>query len=274
MNIKLTAQPATDGAGVKIQRVMPRDFSLLDPFLMIDEIRSSDAADYMAGFPEHPHRGFETITYMIEGALEHRDSLGNSGVVESGGVQWMTAGRGLIHEEMPKLREGQFHGFQVWLNLPADEKMQPGVYRDLSADQIPQLTTEGYRAQVLAGRFVSADQEVVQGPINQARTDPHWFDVALQGTLSLTLNADLNAWVYVCEGELEVQSESINRLNAHEMMRLDGVNLVFKSDSARIQIFAGRPLGEPVVQHGPFVMNTAEQINQAIRDFTQGRLVG
>ena len=270
---RIAARPASDGAGVKIKRVVPSGkFSQLDPFLMLDEIRSDDASDYAAGFPSHPHRGFETITYMRQGILEHQDHMGNVGVIQSGGAQWMTAGKGVIHSEMPLQKEGAFHGFQLWLNLPAAEKLRPAEYHDLTPDTIPRVATGKHVVAVLGGRF-RLDNDVITGPIGDRKTDPHLWDIELNDNepLSLQLDTDLQPMLYLYEGEATVNGEAL----LQDMLIQLRPNIALQlqtATNARMLLLAGKPLQEPVVQYGPFVMNTREQIEQAIQEYQLGTL--
>lgn len=270
---RIPARPASDGAGVKIRRIVPtRGFAQLDPFLMLDEIRSDDANDYAAGFPSHPHRGFETITYMRQGILEHQDHMGNRGVIESGGAQWMTAGRGVIHSEMPLQKEGAMHGFQLWLNLPAAEKMRPAEYRDLATDNIPRILQGRHRVAVLAGRFRLND-DLITGPIGDRKTDPHLWDIELDGDTPLPLQLDngLQPLLFLYEGIADVNGEPLTP-GALNILQPDIALQLSASTQARILLLAGKPLREPVVQYGPFVMNTREQIERAIQDYQLGTL--
>lgn len=270
---RIPARPASDGAGVKIRRIVPtRGFAQFDPFLMLDEIRSDDANDYAAGFPSHPHRGFETITYMRQGILEHQDHMGNRGVIESGGAQWMTAGRGVIHSEMPLQKEGAMHGFQLWLNLPAAEKMRPAEYRDLATDNIPRILQGRHRVAVLAGRFQLND-DLITGPIGDRKTDPHLWDIELDGDTPLPLQLDngLQPLLFLYEGIADVNGEPLTP-GALNILQPDIALQLSASTQARILLLAGKPLREPVVQYGPFVMNTREQIERAIQDYQLGTL--
>ncbi|HEX7036314.1 MAG TPA: pirin family protein [Pseudomonadales bacterium] len=271
----ITAEATSDGAGVRLRRSLGQTPSArLDPFLMLDEFASDDPDDYIAGFPDHPHRGFETVTYMLEGRMLHQDHLGNRGRLQSGGAQWMTAGRGIIHSEMPEQRDGRLHGFQLWINLPAKEKLKPAGYRDVAPDEIPELEVPGqFRARVLAGRL-EAGGRTVEGPIRGVSTAPCFFDVALaaDGRFEQPLPADRNAFLYVFEGtarigEQEVPSHRAALLSAGEAVAVHAVE-----GPARFLLLAARPLGEPVVQYGPFVMNTREEIEQALEDYRTGRL--
>ncbi|NLO79773.1 MAG: pirin family protein [Xanthomonadaceae bacterium] len=267
----LVGQRASDGAGVRLTRVLHPQRPL-DPFLMLDEFNSDQADDYIAGFPPHPHRGFETVTYMIEGKMLHEDHLGNRGLLTSGAVQWMTAGRGIIHSEMPQQEEGRMRGFQLWINLPAAEKMKPPAYQDIAPEQIPVVALDGGRVKVIAGRFPHQDR-VVTGPVRGVTTDPLYLDVQLAAgkRLDVPTPADYTALVYVFEGELMVADQAVRqgqlaRLGPGAFICLQG------SDGAgRALVLAARPIGEPIAQYGPFVMNTMAEVEQAIRDYQNGR---
>jgi hypothetical protein len=277
----VTGQPTTDGAGVKLTRVLTQDLQQrLDPFLMLDNFASNDPKDWNAGFPEHPHRGFETVTYMIAGRMRHRDSAGHEGLLQNGGVQWMTAGRGLVHSEMPEQQEGMMEGFQLWLNLPAKDKMRDPWYRDIPSSEIPQFTTgDGVLVRVIAGHSHGVD-----GAMQRDRTEPLYLDLHFppQGaSFSQPLPAGHNAFVYVYRGRLEVvgASGSPTPVPVRSMALLgnegDGVTLraaAASPEPARALLVAGQPLREPIAQYGPFVMNTREQLVQAVDDFRNGRL--
>jgi len=263
----------TDGAGVNLTRVLTQDLQRrLDPFLMLDEFRSDDPNDYIAGFPEHPHRGFETVTYMLAGRMRHRDSTGSEGVMGPGGVQWMTTGRGILHSELPEQEEGLMHGFQLWLNLPARDKLVPPRYQDVPAEQIPEVPLPGdSRVKVIAGQFGE-----VTGPVQRQATRPVYLDVRLGAGQSLfvPLPASHNAFVYVYEGSVELggrhQTVPGQRL-AVLSNKPDAQGVRLASDSgASLLVLAGQPLNEPIAQWGPFVMNSAEEIEAAIRDFREG----
>jgi redox-sensitive bicupin YhaK (pirin superfamily) len=263
----IKSMPASDGAGVKLRRSLGQSqFARLDPFLMLDEFSSDDAADYIAGFPAHPHRGFETVTYILDGHMLHEDHLGNKGNLKSGGVQWMTAGRGIIHSEMPQQDRGRMRGFQLWINLPAKDKMKPASYRDLAASDIPEVALEaGGKVRVIAGRYGNAD-----APVKPGATDATYFDVHLAAGATFTHQVPdgYNAFAYVYEGELEGIAE-----HSAAVFTQDGdVQVKAGPKGARFLLLAGRPLNEPVVQYGPFVMNTREEIEQAIRDYQAGTL--
>ncbi|MFD2113440.1 pirin family protein [Thiorhodococcus fuscus] len=274
----LTAAPASDGGGVSLYRIMgPDGMRGLDPFLMLDDFGSDSAEDYIAGFPPHPHRGFETVTYMLEGRMLHEDHLGNRGVLASGGVQWMTAGRGVIHSEMPQQESGRMHGFQLWLNLPASEKMRDPAYRNLTVDAIPQAIVEdGIQVKVIAGDFEHGDTRFA-GPARGIATDPLYLDLSLPASarLEVPIRPGHRALVYLIEGEILLDERTlVRRQMAVFDMDGEGIALSAGPDGARALVLAARPLGEPIVHHGPFVMNTREQIREAIRDYESGRLTG
>jgi redox-sensitive bicupin YhaK (pirin superfamily) len=266
--------PTSDGAGVKLTRVIgqPR-LDALDPFLLLDEFGTDRAEDYIGGFPSHPHRGFETVTYMLDGRMRHKDNHGHEGVLVPGSVQWMTAGRGIVHSEMPEQEHGRMRGFQLWLNLPARDKMSEPRYQEFGPEEIPRVTPEvGVVVKVIAGRVGSA-----VGPIVQHATEPVYLDVALDAgaTWAHALPEDHTAFVYVYEGELRVGSgvngatvaaPELAVLGAGREVRLEG-----RAAQSRAIVVAGRPLREPVARHGPFVMNTREELVQAFADFQGGR---
>ncbi len=280
----LPAQQVSDGAGVKIRRSIGLQPQWrLDPFLMLDCFGSDQAADYIAGFPPHPHRGFETVTYMLDGHMLHEDHLGNKGHLKSGGVQWMTAGRGIIHSEMPQQESGLMRGFQLWLNLPAAEKMQEPAYLDLEPGQIPQVALQSPAGaslgliKVIAGTLNADGLPVVTGPIHAASTAPLYLDLQLSAaqTLAFAVPAGHNALIYPYEGELAVvNGEKSSRVPLHHAAVLtDGERLQLQATGpVRAIVLAGKPLREPVVQYGPFVMNSKEEIEQALRDYQAGRL--
>jgi quercetin 2,3-dioxygenase len=270
--------PASDGAGVKLRRSLgSRQHLRVDPFLMLDEFFSDDPNDYLAGFPAHPHRGFETVTYMLDGHMQHQDHLGNRGDLSPGSVQWMTAGRGIIHSEMPQQSEGRMRGFQLWINLPGKEKMKPASYRDIPPEQIPEVALpNGVRVKVIAGAF-EAEGVRTLGPVQGVTTDPVYFDVALPANaeLSLPLAPDYNAFVYPYEGDLKVgpneKSAPLRTRDAGVLSRGDRFHAAAGDAGARFLLLAAKPIGEPIVQYGPFVMNTREEIEQALQDFQSGR---
>ena len=269
----LAGQPTSDGAGVKLTRVLTQSLQRrLDPFLMLDAFGTDNPDDYIAGFPDHPHRGFETVTYMIAGRMRHRDSAGNEGLLTNGGVQWMTAGRGVIHSELPEQEEGRMEGFQLWLNLPARDKMIPAWYRDFPAEGIPELRTGGVVARVIAG-----ESHGVAGAMRRDATQPLYLDLLLEpgARFGQRLPEGHNAFVYVYRGAVDVAGTAVP---AQRMALLentpgsDGVVLQAGDGPARALLIAGRPLGEPIAQYGPFVMNTEAELRQAVRDYQTGRL--
>ena len=274
----LQARMASDGAGVKLMRVFGgNNLARFDPFLMMDEFGSDQPDDYLGGFPSHPHRGFETITYMLEGHMEHQDHLGNVGDLQPGDVQWMTAGAGIIHSEMPKQEQGRLRGFQIWLNLPAQEKMQAASYRDLGAESIPTYQLPGISITAIAGKLQSG-QQVFAGAVSKTATDPGYLDILFNGaaqTLPLTLPDEYTVLVYVYEGEVDIgEGEAVTRVGKTRMARLSARGTVSLTASAgtRVLVLSGKPLREPIVHYGPFVMNTREEIEQALQDYQAGRL--
>jgi redox-sensitive bicupin YhaK (pirin superfamily) len=271
---KLRGMPTSDGAGVKLTRVIGTpQLDMLDPFLMLDEFGTDRAEDYLAGFPEHPHRGFETVTYMLDGRMRHKDNHGNEGVLGPGSVQWMTAGRGLVQSEMPEQQEGRMRGFQLWVNLPASDKMVEPRYQEFAPDRIPVVTpAEGVQVKVIAGNI-----DGVAGPIEQPATQPLYLDIELQaGSAWQTALPDgHNAFAYVFEGSVTIgEGDDARVLQSQELGVLGGgERLVVRGGDAggRLILVAGRPLREPIARHGPFVMNTREQVMQAFVDFQEGR---
>jgi hypothetical protein len=263
--------PASDGAGVKLSRIIGQPaLPDLDPFLMLDAFGSDDPAAYIAGFPSHPHRGFETVTYMLAGRMRHRDNVGNEGLLGPGSVQWMTAGRGIVHSEMPEQESGLMQGFQLWVNLPAKDKMTSPRYQDIPADQVPTVDLGGgASAKVLAGELAG-----VRGPVDPGATQPIFFDLTLQpgATARIPLPAGHNAFVYVFEGAAQV-GDSAEALAAGRVGVLSpGPDVLLTALSgARLILVAGKPLREPVAKHGPFVMNTQAELVQAFEDFRAGR---
>lgn len=269
----VTGQATSDGAGVKLNRVLAQNLQhRLDPFLMLDAFGSDQPDDYIAGFPDHPHRGFETVTYMIAGRMLHRDSAGNEGLLQNGGVQWMTAGKGVIHSEIPQQEEGVMEGFQLWLNLHNSEKMNTPWYRDFQNEQLPQLSTpEGVQVTVIAGA-----SHGVQGAVTREITQPIYLDVHMPpgARFEQTLPAGHNAFIYVYRGEVRIggQLVPVQRMAIlANTPQADGVVIEASAD-AKLILVAGQPLKQPIVQYGPFVMNTKEEIYQALADFRDGRL--
>ena len=272
----VTGQATSDGDGVKLTRVLTQPLQRrLDPFLMLDAFGSDDADDYIGGFPDHPHRGFETVTYMIAGRMRHRDSAGNEGLLENGGVQWMTAGRGIIHSELPEQEHGRMEGFQLWLNLPAADKMGTPGYRDIPTGEIPELRLPGASVRVIAGT-----SHGVAGAVQKAHTEPLYLDLRLEpgATFEQPLPAGHNAFVYVYRGQLEIDGGAARTSVPHGRMAVlanaadrDGVRLQAGAEGARALLIAGRPLNEPIAQYGPFVMNKQAEIFQAVEDFRAGK---
>jgi redox-sensitive bicupin YhaK (pirin superfamily) len=265
-------QSVMDGAGVRINRVLTQPLQRrLDPFLMLDAFGSDKAGDYIAGFPEHPHRGFETVTYMLEGRMRHRDSAGHEGLVTNGGVQWMTAGRGVVHSEMPEQNEGLMEGFQLWLNLPAKDKMSAPWYRDIPSDAIPRFAlADGGTVQVIAG-----SSHGVAGAVQRDVTQPLYLDIDLPAgaTFEQPLPAGHNAFLYVFRGEVVVEGKAVPQARMailDNAQGADGVRIKTTAP-ARLLLIAGRPLNEPIAQYGPFVMNTQAEIFQAVEDFRNGK---
>jgi quercetin 2,3-dioxygenase len=267
----ITGRATSDGAGVKLTRVLTQDLQRrLDPFLMLDAFGSDSADDYIAGFPDHPHRGFETVTYMLAGRMRHRDSAGHEGLLQSGGVQWMTAGRGVIHSELPEQTEGRMEGFQLWLNLPAQDKMSLPWYRDIASADIPEWQGSGVTARVIAGA-----SHGIAGAVQRENTAALILDVHLAAGASFeqALAPQHNAFVYVYRGAVTIGAQAVTQQHMAILAnRGDGVHLQASAQGTRLLLIAGRPLNEPIVQYGPFVMNTRQEILQAVEDFSAGRL--
>jgi len=263
-------QRSSDGAGVRLTRVIGgRALPDLDPFLLFDEFGSEEASDYIGGFPDHPHRGFETVTYMLAGRMRHGDNKGNTGLLGPGSVQWMTAGRGIVHSEMPEQEEGLMHGFQLWVNLPAKDKMTAPRYQDIPPGDIPEVDAgNGIRVRVIAGRFGN-----VSGPVSAVATDPLYLDVALPAgaSLEVPLPADDNAFAYVFEGAAKIGGEQVARGELAVLGNGERVEFAAGPEGARLVLIAGRPLNEPVAKYGPFVMNTNDEIRQAVHDYQTGK---
>lgn len=263
---------AEDGAGVKLTRLLDaQQARLADPFLMLDEFRSEQPLDYLAGFPPHPHRGFETVTYMIDGRMRHRDNQGNEGELGPGSLQWMTAARGIVHEEMPQQENGMLWGYQLWINLPASEKMSAPVYQDIAASRIPEVQRDaGVRIRVLAGEL-----DGVHGEVRPRPTAPSYFDVSMPAGSSFDWSPAAGHTVLVqgVRGRTRIGKQD-RALRERELVLLgdgDRVELVAETD-ARVLLIAGMPLREPIAAYGPFVMNTADEIRQAFDDFRNGKL--
>jgi len=266
-------QPTRDGAGVNLIRVLTQQWQRrLDPFLMLDEFRSDDPNDYIAGFPEHPHRGFETVTYMLAGQMRHKDNTGHEGVVGPGDVQWMTAGKGILHSETPEQVAGLMHGFQLWINLPAKNKLAKPTYQEVPSAQIPVLTsTEGHQVKVIAG-----DWQETRGPLHRPDTEPLYLDLQLQNDtpLFVLIPAGHNAFVYVVQGQPLVAGQRIAPRRMAILSNDAQANGVLLQGQAgdQLLVLSGQPLGEPIVQWGPFVMNSRDEIEQAISDYQSGQL--
>jgi quercetin 2,3-dioxygenase len=274
-------QATSDGDGVKLTRVLTQPLQQrLDPFLMLDAFGSDAASDYVGGFPDHPHRGFETVTIMLEGRMRHRDSVGNVGLLEPGSVQWMTAGRGIIHSEMPEQEEGRMAGFQLWVNLAAADKMTAPAYRDIAPAAVPEFSTEaGVRVRVIAG--TSHD---TAGAVTRPRTEPVVLDLTLPagGVFDAALPPGHNAFAYVFGASpVDIGAATVTRVEPERMAILAndagaaGVRFALAADAAapaRVLLVAGRPLGEPIAQYGPFVMNTTAELQRAVQDFQRGAL--
>ncbi len=269
----IVGQATSDGAGVKLTRVLTQNLQQrLDPFLMLDAFGSDNPNDYIAGFPDHPHRGFETITYMIAGRMLHRDSAGNEGLLQNGGVQWMTAGKGVIHSEIPQQEESVMEGFQLWLNLHSSEKMNVPWYRDFQNEALPKFeTTQGVAVTVIAG-----ESHGVKGAVTRDITQALYLDVHMPAgsRFEQVLAADHNAFLYVYRGQLSVAGKAVPTQRMAILANIDaadGVVIEAETD-AKVLLIAGRPLKEPIAQYGPFVMNTKEEIYQAMSDFRDGTL--
>ena len=263
-----------DGAGVKLTRVLTQKLQeRLDPYLMLDNFKSHNPDDYVAGFPNHPHRGFETITYMITGRMRHRDSAGNEGLLQNGGVQWMTAASGVIHSELPEQENGAMEGFQLWLNLPAKDKMNDPWYKDFQSDDLPKYSTEdGVDVTVIAGQ-----SHGIEGAVTRDITEPSYLDIYLPAgtSFSQAIPADHNAFAFVYRGTIEIAGETVPTKTMAILENntdTDGVTITAdSSEDTKVILITGRPLGEPIVQYGPFVMNSQQEIMQAVTDFQSGK---
>lgn len=267
----LPPMPSSDGAGVRLDRYFPvQGIVALDPFLLLDAFGSDQADDYIAGFPPHPHRGFETVTYMLDGLMRHKDSAGNGGVLGPGGVQWMTAGRGIVHEEMPAQTDGRMRGFQLWVNLPAKDKMTAPRYQNIEPAAIPVIEpAPGVTVKVIAGRIGQSD-----GAVNGIAVDPLYVDITLQpdASWSIDLPAEHTALAVLIEGAVTIGAtrlgdRQVGLLGDGERITLTGV----PDGGGRLLIIAGRPLHEPIARYGPFVMNTRQEVLQAVADYEAGR---
>lgn len=276
MNIRsiqqqINAVAVSEGAGVTVHRTIGTPaLKNLDPFLMFDHFGSDDPQEYLAGFPDHPHRGFVTLTYMLDGHMEHRDSMGNCGDLQAGGAQWMKAASGVIHSEMPKQTDGLMRGFQLWINLPAVEKMSDPAYQEFSPNAIPEVSGAGIRVRVLAGAYSGQ-----RGVINDPYSDLQYLDVALESNVEFqwSLASVYRAFVYVYQGDARLANSVLPRHSLSVLGDGDRVQLKAGAEGVRFVLVAGRPIGEPIAQYGPFVMNTRDEIEQAMRDYRDGSLV-
>jgi len=272
----VTGMPATDGAGVKLVRVIGQPaLQELDPFLLLDAFRSDNPDDYIAGFPAHPHRGFETVTYLLNGRMRHKDNAGNEGVIEPGGIQWMTAGKGIIHSEMPEQEEGRLEGFQLWINLPASHKMIQPTYQEYDVDNIPVESRPGTSIRVITGET----SQGTLGPVSQPLTEPLYLDVSLDANtdFSESIPEHHNAFVYVIQGSLRLENEqgqkiSVTRDQLAILSQGTAIELESQEQPARFLLIAGKPIGEPIARSGPFVMNNQEELQQAYMDYQSGDL--
>ncbi|HHF3166972.1 TPA: pirin family protein [Vibrio diabolicus] len=267
----IQSQPTADGDGVKIRRVAGFNNASFSPFLMMDELKSDDRADYVGGFPPHPHRGIETLTYMLKGHFQHRDHMDNVGELRSGGAQWMAAGRGVIHSEMPIMQEGELHGFQVWINQPAKNKMAPAQYHDFQPETITEFETQSSGVVRLIAGHLTIDNERIQGPLTEtgvAATVADWRSM-VGHALNLTTEQDHNMMLYVYKGRIQLKDREINQGEMAILSKGEWVELQAEKESGAL-IFIGEPINEPVVHYGPFVMNSMEEIEQAIQDYNSG----
>ena len=268
---RIRGMDTSDGAGVRLKRIIGQPgLDMVDPFLLLDEFRSDQAGDYIAGFPEHPHRGFETVTYMLAGHMQHGDNHGNRGDLGPGSVQWMTAGRGILHSEMPQQENGLMWGFQLWVNLPASDKMTAPRYQDIAPDRIPVMhPSDGVEVRVIAGELDGAT-----GPVNGIATAPIYMDIALQAgaQIEIPLPEGHSGFAYVFDGtDASVAGERLGRSELAVLSKGDSVRVAGRDAAARVLLVAGKALQEPVARYGPFVMNTPEQIHEAIADFRAGK---
>ena len=263
-----------DGAGVRIRRSVGKSqFARIDPFLMLDCFSSDDPDDYIAGFPAHPHRGFETVTYMLDGLMKHRDHMGNEGILRPGSVQWMTAGRGVIHEEMPQQENGLMRGFQLWVNLPASEKMKPAAYQNIEPEEITEIPLEQGLIRLVAGSL-DIDGSRYEGPVSGISRQPIFMEVRLRSgeAIELPVAKALSGFVYLFEGAAKLGEETLEIHEAAELSEGDSIHISAGADGARFMLIAGQAINEPIAQYGPFVMNTMDEIEQAISDYRANRL--
>lgn len=273
----IKGMPATDGAGVELMRVIGQPvLPMLDPFLLLDAFRSDKPEDYIAGFPPHPHRGFETVTYLLAGRMRHKDNAGHEGVIEPGGIQWMTAGKGIVHSEIPEQEHGMLEGFQLWINLPADHKLVHAAYQEYSAEHIPLESREGgIEVQVISG----VTSKGTKGPVVQPLTEPLYLDVRVPDSQCYfeELPASHNAFCYVIHGSVSIEDEEgktmwLARDDLAVLTHGEVVKLQTGKEDARFLVVAGKPLREPVARGGPFVMNTKAEVQQAFEDYKQGKI--
>jgi len=270
----ISGQATTDGAGVELVRVIGQPALMdLDPFLLLDAFRSDDPDDYIAGFPPHPHRGFETVTYLLNGRMRHQDNAGNEGVIEPGGIQWMTAGKGIVHSEMPEQQDGMLEGFQLWINLPGSHKMSTPSYQEHDAAHIPTESRNDTVIKVISGKT----SQGTSGPISQPLTDPLYLDVSLQSDTAFLENiaVDHNAFIYVIEGEVMLEDADTKQLGlSRDQLAVlgqgDAIALRSGHRATRFLLVSGKPLNEPVARGGPFVMNTEAEVQQAFSDYKRG----
>lgn len=268
----VAGQHTSDGAGVKLTRLLDQSLQKrLDPFLMLDAFGSDKPQDYIAGFPDHPHRGFETLTYLLAGRMRHHDNAGHAGTIETGGIQWMTAGRGIVHSEMPEQKDGLLQGFQLWINLPAASKMQAPSYRDVQANDLPTITlADGVNLKIIAG-----SSQGIEGAIQAPVTEPLVLDITIPagGVFNQIIPAEFQAFLVVYDGEIVIDDREVSAMKLAILgntIDSDGVSIAATADS-RLLLVAGKPLREPIVQRGPFVMNTQDEIAQAFEDYQAGR---
>jgi redox-sensitive bicupin YhaK (pirin superfamily) len=271
----ITPQPVMEGAGVRLIRsIATKELNYLDPFLLFDHFGSEDPDDYLAGFPMHPHRGIETVTYMMAGEVAHKDTLGNAGTIGAGDVQWMTSGRGIMHEEMPKPVDGNMYGFQLWVNLPARLKMSQPRYQDIFSNQIPELRTDdGVKIRVIAGRL-----DGIEGPVTDIAADPVYLDISVPPVTVFThaVQRGHTAFAYLFDGNASFDQAGSEMTHPRLLVFGDGDSIEVKTQEAssvRFLLVSGKPLNEPIARYGPFVMNTREEIEQTLRDLREGNFI-
>lgn len=268
--LKVEGVAASDGAGVKMTRLLGNQrLQALDPFLMLDNFHSDDPGDYLAGFPEHPHRGFETVTYMLAGKMRHKDNKGHEGVIEPGGVQWMSAAGGIVHSEMPEQEDGLMSGYQLWINLPRAEKMKPAAYQEFGPEDIPVDARDGATARVIVG----ATSTGVEGPVSGVTVEPFYADIEIApgGVFEEPVSDEKNAFVAVYSGEVSTGGQTLQRSDLAVFGRGKTIRIEAGADGARVMLGAGKPIGEPIVWAGPFVMTTEGEVRQAMLDYQQGK---